>query len=427
MRTPAPDSRVVRLRPDVLVVGAGPAGMAAAVDCVKLGLNTLVAEEQDTPGGQLLAGVSGGSNGRFAPRWGAKLIHDFERSGCTVLYCCLVWDAASDGLIYATDNDGVKIIEPARLIVATGAIERPFTFRGWSKAGVLSAGGALNLLRKYAVAPAGPTVLLGSGPLLYRAAAELSRHGASITAILDSGQAGAEPSHPNGPASSARSRGRGGFERRWAGFPRTSVFEGVGDVAAIGGSTVEGVGFSCLGRRWELPASSILTHDGFAPDARLGRLLRAVHHWVPESRMWVPTCDRFGRTSIRHLAMAGDARFIMGGDAARWSGRIAALDAAYEMGRLSRDERRVGMRILAKGLAGAGLRRRGLREHAAASSTEHLGDDDIACRCERVTVGAIRNAARRCSADINSIKSQLRCGMGRVACSPSSSSGTGPS
>ena len=178
---------------ELAIVGAGPAGLAAASLGADLGIDVLLLDEQEEPGGQIYRGVAN----RFASTTDARsaedmrgeaLIASFWRSGARYVAGALVWSIESANAhheIYLSVGGRSRQIVARQLVLGTGAYERAFPIPGWTLPGVMTAGAAQILLKKAALIPSGKIVLAGCGPLLYRVAQQLVHAGAEISALLD--------------------------------------------------------------------------------------------------------------------------------------------------------------------------------------------------------------------------------------------------
>jgi len=173
---------------DFAIVGAGPAGMAAAALAAELGLDTTLIDEQDAPGGQIYRGIeraSGNSSGNspLGPDYlaGKPLAAALRASNAAYLPATLVWHIDPDGTLslLSQGNSGAasRTLRARRILVAAGAIERPVPVPGWTLPGVMTAGAAQILLKTGDIVPAGRTVLAGQGPLVWLVAAQLVRRG----------------------------------------------------------------------------------------------------------------------------------------------------------------------------------------------------------------------------------------------------------
>src|SRR5262249_4950308 len=175
---------------DVAVIGAGPAGLAAAAECARAGLATALFDEHASPGGQIYRGVAttplkpGTILGEEYWR-GARLIEECKASGVRYVPDATVWSLSREREIGVSVAGAARLIGARRVILATGALERPFPIPGWTLPGVTAAGAAPILLKSAALVPQGRTLLAGSGPLLWLLAQQYIAAGAELAAILD--------------------------------------------------------------------------------------------------------------------------------------------------------------------------------------------------------------------------------------------------
>lgn len=174
---------------DVVVVGAGPGGIAAAAIAAEAGVRVCLLDENPAPGGQLWRGLraetaSGQPHGSSYLHWTNRL----QRTGCTVLSGWQAITSPAPSVLRFGRNGEVCDLRYGRLILATGARERFLPFPGWTLPGVMGAGGAQALV-KAGLDPRGKRVVVaGSGPLLLAVAAGLRRKGATIVGIYEQAQ-----------------------------------------------------------------------------------------------------------------------------------------------------------------------------------------------------------------------------------------------
>ncbi|TWG91795.1 pyruvate/2-oxoglutarate dehydrogenase complex dihydrolipoamide dehydrogenase (E3) component [Mesorhizobium sp. J18] len=406
---------------DLLIVGAGPAGMASALQARELGIQTLVVDEKGQPGGQIYAGHHGSPDfdrsflGKDYAK-GRSLIDAFMASDCRRMFKSLVWDISQDGHACMSDGSQTSFVLARHVILASGALERAFPFEGWTLPGVMTAGGAQILLKTAGIVPSHPVVLAGSGPLLLLLATQFLACGVPVSAVLDTTPASnwrrATPFLAGFLSSRLAAKGAAMLLRlRASGIP---VLGRVTQIRAIGNGKIETVEYRHEGQIGRLQAETLIVHQGIEPETRLARVANANHAWDARTRSWLPACDEFGRTSIPHISVAGDGRAILGADAAPATGRIAAIDAAFALGRIDRDTRQRLSDPLFKELRRLGKPRKFIDALFSPfpGLYDNLNDSTLVCRCEEIPAARIREEARRSSADINSVKSRLRCGMG---------------
>jgi len=186
-------------RYDIVVVGAGPAGLAAATTSSELGASTLVLDENAGPGGQIYRAVT--STPVSAREilgedyWrGAELATAFRASSSSYARGATVWSVGpaldesgcSEALEIGVSLGGsARLIQAREVILATGALERPFPIPGWTLPGVMTAGAAQIALKSSGLVPDGRVVVAGCGPLLYLLTEQLRAAGANIVALIE--------------------------------------------------------------------------------------------------------------------------------------------------------------------------------------------------------------------------------------------------
>lgn len=400
---------------DLAIIGAGPAGMAAATEARALGLSVLVVDENAAPGGQVFrAAEAAGRDPAVGPEIapGLPLIAAFRACGAEYRPATTLWHLdPEDGVLSLASGDGTEEVAARRIILATGAQERPVPIPGWTLPGVMTAGAAQILLKTAGVVPSGAVVLAGQGPLVWLLAVQLARAGAPPLVL---------ETRTTGMAAALARAGRG----IWAG--RRLIAKGLAlmsEARRLGVRVVGGVrGLRAEGEGqvqrivWEggnAPCDTLLLHEGVIPSTHVSRAIGLDHMWDPAQACWRPRADAFGASSHPRVAVAGDGAGIGGWEAAVAAGRLAALDAARRLGAVAEDAfaDRVAGPLAARTAA---LAPRGFLDALYAPPPGALApaDDVIACRCEEVTAGAVRSAARLGATGPNQLKAYLRCGMG---------------
>ncbi|MBO1076334.1 NAD(P)/FAD-dependent oxidoreductase [Roseomonas marmotae] len=403
---------------DLAIIGAGPAGMSAAIEAAALGLSVTVIDEQPAPGGQIFRGVEQAGRdpalaGEYAAE-GAALARRFRATpGIDYRPATTLWHLDTEaGLLSLRGDDGTGTLAASRVLLATGAQERPVPIPGWTLPNVMTAGAAQILLKQAGAVPHGRTVLAGQGPLLWLLAGQLARAGAPPALLLETTPRGAL-----GPALRAGGLWRGrAMLAKGAGLMLAARAAGMRVIRHVTGLRAEGDGIL---RRvtWDggsTEAGTLLLHEGVIPSTHISRALGLPHHWDEAQLCWRPEADAWGATPHPLLAVAGDGAGIGGWQAAMAGGALAALDAAHRLGRLAehaRDSRAVPHRArLAAALA---LRPFLDRLYAPAPGLLAPPEDaTIVCRCEEITAGEVRAAARLGATGPNQAKAYLRTGMG---------------
>jgi len=192
-----PPSETTDITVDLAIVGAGPAGLNAALVAMAAGATVCVIDERSEIGGQYYKPRSDGYRGStavdFQHRKGSVLRQSALKSGVTIRSGETVWfaRAAEDRSVFTlrTDGPGGKAHISARAVVlATGALERPAMIPGWTRPGVMTIGAAQTLVRRYGVAPGSKVLVAGHGPLGLQLAVEMRKLGADVVAVAERGQ-----------------------------------------------------------------------------------------------------------------------------------------------------------------------------------------------------------------------------------------------
>ncbi len=407
-------------RPRLVVIGAGPAGLAAALAAGEAGLDVTVVDQNPLPGGQIYRGLGHASPAQrrvLGPdyRRGEKLLADFAACGAQLIVGASVWDLSSEGVALWRE-ERCEVVPADQIILATGAMERPSPLPGWTLPGVMNAGAAQILLKQAGLVPRGRVLLIGNGPLLLLLARQLSAAGADLAGYLDTRSAGSFPrALPHLlPALTAWPELAKGLallqDLRASHLPHWRI-DAAPRIEAWG--AMKRVHFLAQGKPQHLDADLVLLHHGVIPNTQLTRLLRLEHVWDAAQNAWCPQVGRWGETSRPGLRIAGDGAGIAGALAAEAAGWLAGLGAAQTVGAITAQQAQARARPWEKVLR----RQRALRPlldvlYAPPSWLLRPEDEVLVCRCENVPAGEIRNLARLGCRGPNQTKFFSRCGMG---------------
>jgi len=407
---------------DFLVIGGGPAGLAAATLADELGLSVLVIDEQFEPGGQIYRSIEsvhpktlsllGEDYGQ-----GAAIAAAFRKSGTAYMPGASVWRLDEDGTVaYSRDGKGATA-KGRRVLVATGAMERPVPIPGWTLPGVMSAGGAQALLKSSGVVPSGRVVVAGCGPLALLVTQQLIAAGANVQALLETTRTGDYLSAARHLPKALRARSylsKGMKMRRSIRAAGVAIHSCVEKLAAAGGDHVQSISFQRGSSQNEIEVDSLFLHFGVAPNTQITRQVGCDHEWYEAQRYWRPVRNDWGATSCEAIAIAGDGGGIDGAVAAALTGRLAALDAACRQGVIDNSERDRRATPIRAELETHNAIRPLLDALFTPPQDICAPPDDatIVCRCEEVTAGDIREAVALGAMGPNQLKSFTRCGMG---------------
>jgi NADPH-dependent 2,4-dienoyl-CoA reductase/sulfur reductase-like enzyme len=406
---------------EVIVIGTGPAGLAAAQLAAEHKARTLVLDEQRAPGGQIYRAIEATTQSDrpelgesyFA---GRALVQGFRDAAVDYLPGATVWQVSRDREVgYSLDGEA-RILSAPEIILATGAQERPFPVPGWTLPGVMTVGGAQVLLKDSALGMEN-AVFAGSGPLLYLVVHQYLQAGLPVKAVIDltprRNYWRALPRLPGAlPALSKLLEGW-----RWkrgiaaAGVP---VITEADDLRILGERVATGIDYHRNGAWTRLDCDQVLLHQGVVPNVNISLAAGCEGKWDAIQLCWTIAVDDWFQTSRPGLSLPGDGASIGGGLAARHSGRIAALAALARLGKISAAERDRLAKADRAALAAERRLRRFLDEVFRPADSFRLPrrNDDVVCRCEEVTLGQLREAFEGGCADPNQLKSFTRCGMG---------------
>ena len=360
---------------DVAVVGAGPAGIAAAVRAAESGRRVVVLDESPNVGGQVWRHRAGDRAPAAAKRWLERL----ERSGARVVAGTSVVDARSDergGFVLAAErHDGAMTVRASRLVLATGARERFLPFPGWTLPGVVGIGGAHALLAAGLDVAGRSVVIAGSGPLLLPVAASLRAAGARVKLVAEQAPprrvaafVGGLWRRPAALLDAARYRAR---------FARTPYRFGWWVREARGDSVLREVVVTDGRETRTICCDLLCTGYGLVPNTELPRLIGCA---VERGAVVV---DDEQRTSVEGVCCAGEPTGVGGVELALVEGEIAGLCVAGRSGdaRPLR-ARRARLRRLAETMERAFAPRDELRSIVTRET--------IVCRCEDVAFGTVQ-------------------------------------
>jgi thioredoxin reductase/bacterioferritin-associated ferredoxin len=412
---------------DVVVIGAGPAGLAAATCTANAGMRTVLLDEQDAVGGQIYRAIERSDPLRrtiLGPDYvaGAPLAAAFSRSSAQYLAGSAVWQVTQEHAIHYLRDGKSHTLQAKRIILATGAMERPFPIPGWTLPGAMTAGAAQILLKSAGEVPASPPILAGCGPLLYLLGWQYVNAGIPVRALVDTTRHEDKWRAKRHALSALRSWPylKKGLQLlrtlRQAGTP---LYEAADSLRVEGTRGIDGaerasaLTFSIGKVRHRIEADVILLHQGVVPNTQITQALRAHHQWNDEQLCFVPTTDAWGELSVPGIFIAGDGMRIGGAQAAEIRGHLSGLAVAAQLDAISTTERDRQAAPARHRLAEV-LRIRPFLDTLYRPREENRipGDDVIVCRCEEVTAGQIRNFVKLGCLGPNQAKSFGRCGMG---------------
>lgn len=410
-------------KPDLVVIGSGPAGMSAAITAATGGAQVTIIDEQAGPGGQVYRAITRANPERANLLGsdylaGRPLADGLKHQNIHIIIGATVWQVDEDATVSFSVGGHGRQLQGQKLIIATGALERPVPLPGWTKLGVMSAGAAQILLKSSGLC-VNRAVLVGAGPLLLLLAQQLIRAGAPPIAIIETQNASnywRAARHLAGGLRGWRYLAKGAAminEIRKASVPR---YTGATDISLEGQSSLTAVRFSSGGQAHRINCAHALLHQGVVPNTQISRSLGIEHLWDSVQNCFKPEVDDWGRTGLSAILIAGDGAGIMGAAASALSGQLSALTVLASINGQGRIEQHA-LEARARPIQ-ARLRKelaiRPLLDILYAPPAEVLtpADATIICRCEDITAGDIRRYASLGCVGPNQTKAFGRPGMG---------------
>ncbi len=406
---------------DVVVIGAGPAGLAAAETAAAHGLEVTLIDEQPSAGGQIYRAVAHGNDalddilgGDYVA--GRKLLDTLADPRVHHIAGATVWDMTRERDVYYSKDGEAQVLNARYVIIATGAMERPTPFSGWTLPGVMTAGAGQILLKTSGVLPPQPIVLAGSGPLLLLLATQYLRAGQSLAAIVET----TRPSNRfNALKHTAGMLGASDYIKKGLRMltdirrQHVPIYKGARKLRAAGSGELERVSFEHRGATRSLECRTLMVHAGVVPSVQLTQLLGVEHHFDPRQRCWHPVVDDNGETGIQGIAVAGDGASIAGAEAAHIRGVRSGLAAARALEKIDDAQLASNTAPLSRKLRGY-VNARPFLDALYPPAEEFLDppDDVMVCRCEEIRAGTIREYVDLGCLGPNQTKAFGRSGMG---------------
>lgn len=317
-------------RYNLIIVGAGPAGLSAAIEARKHGMSVMVFDENHKPGGQLFKQIHkffGSKEHKAKIRGfniGEMLLKEASELGVQVKLDATVIGIFENKEVTVNHDGGIHHYKGDSVIVATGAAENMVPFEGWTLPGVIGAGAAQTMMNLHGVKPGKRILMLGSGNVGLVVSFQLLQAGCEVAALVD-----AAPRI-------------GGYGVHAAKVSRTGVpfYLGYTIKQVEGTEKVEGVTIGKVDEKFKIIPGTEIHFDvdtvcvavGLSPMSQLLKMSGCEMEDNPRRGGQVPIVDEYGETSVECLFAAGDVSGIEEASAAMIKGKTAGLRAAYKLG-----------------------------------------------------------------------------------------------
>ncbi|MCQ2249167.1 MAG: FAD-dependent oxidoreductase [Treponema sp.] len=317
-------------RYNLIVVGAGPAGLSAAIEAARHGMSVMVFDENHKPGGQLFKQIHkffGSKEHKAKIRGfniGYELLKEASDIGVEVKLDATVTGIFENKEVTVSHDGAIHHYKADSVIIATGAAENMVPFEGWTLPGVIGAGAAQTLMNLHGVKPGKKILMLGSGNVGLVVSFQLLQCGCEVAALVD-----AAPRI-------------GGYGVHAAKVARTGVpfYLGYTIKKVEGDEKVEGVTIGKVDEHFKIIPGTEIHFDvdtvcvavGLSPMSQLLKMSGCKMEDNPRRGGQVPIVDEYGETSVPCLFAAGDVSGIEEASAAMIKGKTAGLRAAYKLG-----------------------------------------------------------------------------------------------
>jgi hydrogen cyanide synthase HcnB len=412
-----------------VIVGGGPAGMAAAIELARHGVRCTLLEEASRLGGVVYRGPlrDNVQLDYLGPRYSevlAKLHGEFnEHSGLidVRLNHRVVGAEGTRALVVLDINEHLQEVEYPQLLLAAGCHERSVPFPGWTLPGVILLGGLQLQIKSGVVQPQGPVVIAGTGPLLPLVACQLHASGVSVAGVYEACGFGKIARESLALLNKPQLFLDGLSMLAYLKLHGIPMHYGWGVVDAQGEDELSSVTVAPYSSTWEpdlsraerIAAQTLAVGYGFIPRTQLSQQMGLDHGFSDDGYLRA-SANVWQQSSEPHVHLAGDMGGIRGGEAAMLAGRIAAvsillqrdvLDA--ELARVRRDRYLSKLKSIVRFRAAVDR----YTERGAGQTALPVADTVI-CRCEHATRADIDRALEQGVQDLASLKMRTRVSMG---------------
>jgi thioredoxin reductase/bacterioferritin-associated ferredoxin len=420
---------VIEIRPSPLtVVGAGPAGIEAAHAAADAGVAVTVIDDNPLPGGQYYRQspaefeVSDPVAAHSGHLEAAGLYARLDHPNIHLIQNMEAWGVFDGRALALTDHEKTFLLETDRVVLATGAYDRPLAFTGWTLPGVLGAGAALRMIKTQWLAPGKRMLLAGLGPLQLQLADLLLKSGVDVVCVAEATRPITAWRHLPG-IWGHWDRLREAYDYRrtlWKHcvpllFNHAIVSaDGSGQVEQATIARLDKQGAVIPGTGQTFQVDTVCLGYGLLPSYQLPAAFGCELRFDDNLSWFVPRHGADMESSEPGIFVAGDVTGMGGAHVAAAEGRVAGLAAAYQLGKLDPSAR-------AKALKPAQAALHRLNRFANAlqgicafrPGLAHLmRDDTVICRCEEVRAREIRDSLSNGAIDPHQVKLQTRTGMG---------------
>lgn len=417
---------------DLAIIGAGPAGMAAAEVACEHGMRAVIIDEQDQAGGQILRRPPTSFSVRtWLPQRVYRHLHQLyarfmkldkltHLNGTAVLGIAVEEDHL---VLHINGPSGLEPLHASRVLVASGCFDMPLVFPGAQLPGVMATGGIQAFLKSQQIIPGERFLFVGSHPLQLIVANQIAKAGGEVAGVFFTPSLSKYLTVLRSPLVLLRQLPNMFF---FLGVlaqllvRRVPVRFGTKLLSANGDNALESVVFkpdSSTTNTKPIACDRLGLCFGFLTNNDLARQVGVECSWSQTSGGWIADHDQGMRASVPGLYVAGETTGVAGANVAYLEGRLAALSAACDSGQMEQPAYDTACTAVHAPLKAAREFAQLLAEASypgEATIQRAMSDDAYLCKCEEITVGSVRAtlAEHPDVSDLNALKLLTRCGMG---------------
>lgn len=367
---------------EILIIGAGPAGLAASIEAAKTGAKVLLADENDTPGGQLFKQIHkffGSAKHKAGTRGihiGQQLLEQAKEAGVEFWLNTAAVGVVGDkqvALVRKNENGAAEtvVVEAKKILAACGGAENVISFEGWTRPGVMGAGAAQTMVNVRRVLPGKRILMVGSGNVGLIVSYQLMQAGADVVGIVEAApRIGGYCVHAG--------------KIRRAGVPvylshtvlHADAGEGSEEVSSAVIVRLDEQFQPIEGTEKRIECDTVCIATGLRPLIKISTLLGVKNSFIPELGGWMPIHDENMETNVKGIFVAGDTAGVEEASTAMDEGRMAGVAMAYDLGHLTEEEavkrkREIAERLTALRLGPFGERRQNAKDRIVAEGKKH--------------------------------------------------------
>jgi NADPH-dependent 2,4-dienoyl-CoA reductase/sulfur reductase-like enzyme len=322
---------------ELVIIGAGPAGLSAAKEAAALGVKVAIIDENDRPGGQLFTqthkffGSKEHSAGIRGFQIGESLLEDIKKLDVEVLLNSTAYGIFPDKTImFSAANEKIQKINAQNIIIATGGLEKPVMFRGWTLPGVMGAGAAQTMMNVFRVLPGKRALMIGTGNVGLIVSYQLKQAGCEVVGLIDII-----------PKISGYKVHASKIRRAAIPILTSHTIKEAKGSGYVESAVITKVDSSCRhidSEQFEVECDLICIAAGLQPFNELCWALKMEMKYIGALGGFVPVHDNNMETSIKDIFIAGDLAGIEEASTAMEEGKLAGIASARKLGYISEKE-----------------------------------------------------------------------------------------